>query len=139
VTNIVPFEAASGERAVHIITASRRGTASLRYPGMSASGMIVQYFDEDDGVSRFRVFVGGRLVDEWKADDTLPTKLPDTHSSSRRTIRGLALKTGDEIRIEAVADGGENAVVDYVEFIGTNSSSSSRVRKMKSSADPLPR
>jgi alpha-glucuronidase len=138
-TNIVPFEAASGERAIHIISPSRRGTASLRYPGKSASGMTVQYFDEDDGVSRFRVLVGGRLVDEWKADDTLPTKLPDAHSSSRRTIRGLALKTGDAIRIEAFADGGENAVIDYVEFIGTSDSSSGQLRKVKPSRGPLPK
>jgi alpha-glucuronidase len=121
VTNILPFEAASGERAIQVSSPSRRGTASFRYPGESASGMVVQYFDEDDGVSEFRVFAAGRLVDEWKANDTLPTKLPDAHSSSRRTIRGLSLKTGDEIRIEAIADRDENAVIDYVEFVRTSS------------------
>jgi hypothetical protein len=29
---------------------------------------------------------------------------------------GVALRPGDEIRIEAVADGGENAPIDYVEI-----------------------
>ena len=131
VTSIHPFEAASGERAIEVISPTRRGTARFQFTGESASGLVVQYFDEDDGVSQFQVFVAGRLVDEWKAEDLLPSKLPDAHSSSRRMIRGLSLKTGDEIRIEATADGGENAVIDYVEFIGMNSASPRRAGQAK--------
>jgi len=34
---------------------------------------------------------------------------------AQRNITGLALRPGDEIRIEGVAAGGENACIDYVE------------------------
>ena len=76
----------------------------------------MQYFDESDGKSAFKVFVGEQLVDRWIADDHLPTTKPDAHSSTRHRVRGLALRPGDAIRIEAVADGNENACVDYVEI-----------------------
>jgi hypothetical protein len=42
-------------------------------------------------------------VDEWVAGDTLPTRGVNSHSSTRRRIRGLALRPGDEIRLEGVA------------------------------------
>lgn len=59
-------------------------------------------------------------MDRWLADDLLPSRnvpsLPNGHTSTRHTVRGVALRPGDEIRIEAVADGGENAPIDYVEI-----------------------
>lgn len=119
VTNITPFEAASGEKAVQVSTGEGRGVASLRYDGAPGRfDLIVQYFDEDDGVSRFKVFVAGQLVDEWVADSQLPTptKVPDGHSSARRTITGLALRPGNELRIEGQAQGGEQACLDYIEL-----------------------
>jgi alpha-glucuronidase len=119
VTNVTPFEAASGEKAVQVITGDGRGVASLSYSGAPGRfDLIVQYFDEDDGVSRFKVFVAGHLVDEWMADNQLPspTKVPDGHSSARRTITGLALRPGNEVRIEGQAQGGEQACLDYIEL-----------------------
>jgi alpha-glucuronidase len=47
----------------------------------------------------------------------LPTRKVDSSSSSRRTIRGLALRKGDEIRIEGIPDGGETAALDYIEIV----------------------
>jgi alpha-glucuronidase len=118
VTNINPFEAASGGQAVQISNANRQGAVSFRYQGSSGQhDLIIQFFDEDDGVSQFAVSVAGRQVDQWEANLPTPTKLPNAHSSTRHTIRGLTLRTGDEIRIEAMADGGENAVIDYVELV----------------------
>ena len=117
VINIRPFEAASGEKAAQVTSPDRRGSLSFRYTGLPGwFDLAVQYFDENDGVSRFKLFAGDQLVAQWNADDTLPSMLPDAHTSTRRTIPGLALRPGDEIRIDAVAEGGENAVVDYVEI-----------------------
>ena len=119
VTNIVPFEAASGEQAVWVTSPDRHGAASFHFKGKPGwHDVVVQYFDEDDGISEFRLFVAGQRVDAWRADNILPTptKLPDAHSSIRRTVTGLALRPGDEIRIEAIADGGENACLDYIEI-----------------------
>jgi hypothetical protein len=77
----------------------------------------VQYFDQNDGVSHFRVAVGKKAIDEWDAADRLPTRKVDGSSSMRRTISGVALRAGDEIRIEGVPDGGEKAALDYIELL----------------------
>ena len=56
-------------------------------------------------------------VDEWAAPIALPTRKVDGSSSTRRTIPGVALRTGDEIRIEGIPDGGEKAALDYIELL----------------------
>ena len=38
--------------------------------------MDVQYFDQNNGASKFSIFVGNRRVDEWVADDHLPATKP---------------------------------------------------------------
>ena len=119
-TEITPWEAASGSQAVQLPDNVDRCSIIFEFDG--APGwyeLRVRYFDEEDGESLFRAFVGEQLVDEWLADDHVPTPsdLPDAHTSSRRTIRGLALRPGDAIRIEGAADGGERAAVDYLEIV----------------------
>ena len=76
----------------------------------------VQYFDQNSGKSKFRVLVEGRVVDEWTADDDLPSSKVGGDTSTRRQIPGLTLRPGDEIRIEGTPDGGELAPLDYVEI-----------------------
>jgi len=56
-------------------------------------------------------------VDEWRADMLLPGKEPSADSSVRHRIKGLALRPGDVIRIEATADGAERAPLDYMEVL----------------------
>ena len=46
----------------------------------------VQYFDQDNGVSHFRLLVGAQTVDEWDADDHLPSRKLDGAASSRRRV-----------------------------------------------------
>ena len=75
----------------------------------------VEYFDQNNGESKFRVFVGAQ-GDEWIADDHLPATKPGGDSSTRRRITGLALRPGDEIRIEGIPDGAERAPLDYIEI-----------------------
>ena len=41
----------------------------------------------------------------------------DSSSSTRRTIAGIALRPGDQIRIEGIPDGGETAALDYLEIL----------------------
>ncbi len=113
-----PWEAASGGKAVACSNPDGRGTMTTRYAGKPGwFDLRVQYFDQNNGVSRFRVFIAGQLVDEWLADDNLPTTQPDAHSSTRRVVRGVALRAGDEIQIEGTAQGGEQACVDYIEIL----------------------
>ncbi len=57
-----------------------------------------------------------QLVGEWAADARLPARKVDASSSTRRILSGIALRPGDEIRIEGVPDGGETAAIDYIEM-----------------------
>ena len=116
--DIKPWEAASGGRAVEVSTPDGQGSLSFHYSGKPGRyDLSVQYFDENDGTSAFTLLVAGRPVEHWLADDSLSSSRPDGHTSTRRTIGGLSLKPGNEIRIEAIAEGAERACIDYVEIV----------------------
>ena len=113
---VIPWESASGETAIEC--AAAKCTASLKYDGEAGwRDLIVQYFDQQDGVSHFRVSVANQIVDEWMAADRIPTRKIDSSSSSRRIISAISLRKGDEIRIEGVPDGRETAALDYIEIV----------------------
>ncbi len=113
---VTPWEAASGGKAV--ACAAAQCTATMRFAGAGGRYTLrVQYFDQNNGVSRFRVWVAGRLVDEWPAAGRLPSRRIDAASSTRRAITGVALHPGDEIRIEGQPDGAEPAAIDYIEVL----------------------
>jgi alpha-glucuronidase len=114
--DVVPLENASGGKAIECVQ-SRGCTAGFRFTRDAGwYEMDVVYFDQNNGESSFRVFVGDQLVDEWKADDTLPAAKIGGDSSTRRRIHGLALRPGDEIRIIGSPDREEHAPLDYVEI-----------------------
>jgi alpha-glucuronidase len=116
--DVTPWETASQGKAVACGTAQRGCNAAWRHAG--AAGLFdlhVLYYDERDGVSRFQLFVDGRPSGAWTADDSFPTTVPDGHSATRRRFRALRLAAGNEIRIEAVPDAGERAVLDYIELV----------------------
>jgi alpha-glucuronidase len=115
VQDVTPWETASGGKA--IVCPSAKCSASMRYDGAPGWYTLhVRYFDQNDGASQFRLWVANQLVDEWAASDRVPTRKIDGSSSARRVLRGVALRTGDEIRIEGVPDGGERAPLDYIEI-----------------------
>jgi alpha-glucuronidase len=112
---VTPWEVASGGKAVECN--DDPCTARFTYSGESGwRNVIVQYFDVNSGVSRFRLSVGNQVVAEWSADDRIPTRKVDGSSSTRHVVSGLALRAGDEIRIEGIPDGAETAALDYVEI-----------------------
>src|SRR5207249_3069870 len=58
---VTPWEAASGSKAVECVA----GTCTARFIYMGEPGrrdLVVQYFDQIDGVSNFRVSIGGRVA-----------------------------------------------------------------------------
>ncbi|HYL86853.1 MAG TPA: alpha-glucuronidase family glycosyl hydrolase [Candidatus Angelobacter sp.] len=115
--DVEPAETASGGKAVACQATEQKCTASFRFTREAGTYDInVQYFDQNNGKAKFRLFVGNRLVDEWIADDDLPNAKLGGDTSTRRFIRGVTLRTGDEIRIEGAPDGGELAALDYVEI-----------------------
>ncbi len=116
----VPWESASASKFVQLPEGVDAGSVTFPFAGEAGwYDFHVQYFDEEGGVSQFRAYLGDQLVDQWQADDHVPTPSdrPDAHTSSRRTVRGVALRPGDSVRIEATPDRGERAALDYVEFL----------------------
>ena len=114
---VIHFETASGETAVRCPVT--KCSASFHHedtPGWYT--LKIRYFDYAQGLARFRLWVGNQLIDEWIADDTLPTRRmePDGTSSTRRIVSGVALRPGDLIRVEGIKDKNEDAAVDYVEI-----------------------
>jgi alpha-glucuronidase len=112
--DMVPWEAASAGKVVTCAT----GTCAATTKFEGAAGwhtIVVQYFDMPDGVARYRVLVGNQVVDEWNAADRIPARRLDAGASSRRTISGIALRPGDEIRVEGVPDRKDPAGLDYIE------------------------
>ena len=113
-----PAEDFSGGKIVTCPAAAAPCSATMRYDGAAGFYSVnVEYFDLPNGVSHYRVFVGKQLVDEWAADLRLPSQRIDSGSSTRRVIEGVALRPGDEIRIEGKPDGQEAAALDYVEIL----------------------
>jgi alpha-glucuronidase len=114
--DVTPRENASGGKAVEC-TQSRGCAAAFQFtrtPGWYT--LDVQYFDQDNGESKFRVIVNDQVVDQWVADDHLPAAKIGADSSTRRHITGLALRSGDQIRIEGIPDRDEHAALDYLEL-----------------------
>ncbi len=115
--DVVPQETASGGKAVECAAPAPSCSAKFKFNGVAGWYEIdVQYFDQNNGESTFRVLVNRRTADEWTADDRLPTTKIGGDSSTRRWIHRIALHSGDEIQIEGVPDGHERAAFDYVEI-----------------------
>lgn len=115
--DVTPPENASGGKAIEC--QKQKGcSASLRFSGTGGNYEVdVQYFDQDNGASRFRVLENGRKIDEWVADDHLPAKKIGGDSSTRRRIHNVHLLAGDEIRMEGMPEGEEHAGIDYIEIL----------------------
>jgi alpha-glucuronidase len=114
--DVEPAENASGGKAVACQAASKCA-ASFHFSGTSGTYRLnVQYFDQNNGKAKFRVFVAGHQLDKWVADDTLPSIKLGGDTSTRREIGIVTLQHGDEIRMEGIPDGGEVAALDYLEI-----------------------
>ena len=115
--DVTPWETASGGKAIVCGLTAKSCTAETKFDGAAGWYEIdTEYFDQDNGVSKFRLSVNNQAVDEWCAELTLPAKEPNGDSSTRHRTKGLALRPGDVIRIEGIPDGDERAPLDYIEI-----------------------
>jgi len=115
VEEVTPWETASGGKAIRCPDAA----CSASYQWRGAPGwyrIAVQYFDERNGISHYKLSVGAQTIDEWLSDNDLPSDKPNGHTSTRRTIDAVALRPGDEIRIDATTDAQDRADIDYLEI-----------------------
>ena len=119
--DVTPWETGSGGKAVQCAVPGPC-SATTSFGGKAATyTIVVGYFDENDGASRFEVRVNDKTIDAWTADDTLPTKTPNGHSSTRRVIENVSLAQGDVIQVTGVPDGDEGAAIDYIEIAAPES------------------
>ena len=114
---VAPSENASGGKGVACQTPASACAASFHFTGTAGAYQLnIQYFDQNNGQAKFRVFSSGHLLDQWVADDILPNTKLGGDNSTRRQISGVTLRPGDEIRIEGIPDSGELAALDYIEI-----------------------
>jgi hypothetical protein len=131
---VKPWEAASGDgKAVQCVGSQlTQCTASMSYSGPAGTfALHVRYFDQNSSMpvpggrggqpaasaaAKFRVLVAGKVVDQWTSTHPAPSARLDGSTSTRHIVDGVALKPGDEIRIEGVPDGREVAALDYLEI-----------------------
>jgi alpha-glucuronidase len=113
---ITPWETASGGLAV----SCRSGLTCVAHHNYGGAAgrfdLAIQYFDENDGTSQFTVSIDGHDVQSWKADNDFGSATPNGHTSARRTMRGVELEAGSELRITVTPNGGEGGVLDYIEL-----------------------
>jgi alpha-glucuronidase len=115
-TEARPWETASGGLAVSCPAPAQQCSAAMKFAGAPGWYTIrVRYFDLPIGVAHFTVLVGAQTVAEWDADDHLPARKIDGSSSTLRVLNGIALRPGDEIRIEGTPGGNDRAAFDYIE------------------------
>jgi alpha-glucuronidase len=118
VRDIKPEEDASQGKAVACPTGTAQCSATAKFNGEPGWYTLrVEYFDQSNGAARYRVWIGKQLIDEWTADLRLPSPRLDSTSSTRRQIENVALRPGDEIRVEGAPQGNEAAALDYIELI----------------------
>ena len=95
---------------------TRTCSAEWTWPGpASLFNIAIQYFDLQCGVAHFTLAVNGQPAATWAADAMLPSNRPDGDNSTRHTVRGLALKPGDLLRVEGAPQGSDPAALDYIE------------------------
>lgn len=115
--DVVPWEAASGGKAVVCPGDAHTCSAAFRFEGTAGTYDIdVEYFDTNNGAAKFKLLSGGHLAGAWDADNNLPTTRIDGSSSTRHRIANLTLRPGDVIRVEGTPDAGDRAAIDYVEI-----------------------
>ena len=115
---VTPWENASDGKAIECLPPMETCSAQSPFEGPAGEYELdVQYFDQNNGESRYRVFVNNKRVDEWLSNLQLPATKIGGDSSARRRIPKISLSRGDEIRIEGKPDREERAALDYVEII----------------------
>jgi alpha-glucuronidase len=114
--DVVPWETASGGKAV-VCAVAECSVQSVWDKPDGRYDVSVQYFDLLHGHSRFALSVGGKEIEKWVADDTLPSDKLNGSTSTRITVRGVEIHQGDVVKVTGSPDGPEPAPLDYVEIV----------------------
>ena len=125
---IEPSSSASGGELISLSDESveQTGSASFFIANENMAGeykIVVAYRDENDGVSSLAIEQNDSLIDSWNCGCDLPSAAPDETTELVRTVTNITtIAEGDRFTIRGTKNGGEGAVVDYVQFIPASSS-----------------
>lgn len=108
---------ASGGGVLYL-TPNKIGGAGTYFNGPSGKYTVkVHYFDENDGVSKVMLDIGGESS-YFNMDAALGGSLPSAATAtSRTTHQAVQIDKGEAITLFAQALGNEYAAIDYIEFI----------------------
>jgi alpha-glucuronidase len=115
--DVTPWETASGGKGVVCRDQALCSASAVLNRADGNYDIAIQYFDYRSGVSTYRAYLNGKLLGEWRADNSLPGERMNGDTSTRITLHGVALKPGDVLKIEGRPDNGEPAPLDYVEIL----------------------
>lgn len=111
---------ASGGNLIRL-PANGSGSASKAFAGATGTyDVAITYFDESDGASRYALQIGGVQRGTWtgalvSSDAALAQ--PSLKTRKTKVIAGQSVKNGDRVVLTGVAQGGEYARVDYIDFV----------------------
>jgi len=92
------------------VKTSGTGTATSTFDQPSGTyNVVISYADEKGGQSTLTLFVAGKQKGTWKLDE-------DVDCWRRKTLTGIKINKGDEIKLVGVANGSESARADFIEY-----------------------
>lgn len=113
---VTPWETASEGKAVACTGSPTCQASTVLHKPVGWYDIAIQYFDQNNGVSRFQLFLNQQRIGSWSASDALPSDRPNGHTSTRYVIPRLAIRPGDVLRLVGTPNDGEAAPVDYVQL-----------------------
>ncbi|GEM_PF-2288720 len=95
------------------------GTATTTFNGASGIyDVVVRYFDENDGQTTLTAKIGGTQIAQWTFNQNLGSSGANSQTAVIKTIAtGLSINQGTTIQLQGLANQGEFARVDYIEFL----------------------
>jgi hypothetical protein len=97
------------------VKTSATGTAATAFTYPSGTyDVVISYGDEKNGQSTVSLLVAGKQKGSWKLNE-------DVECWRRKTIPRVKIEQGQEIKLVGVANGGEGARLDFIEFIPSKS------------------
>ncbi|KAI6780505.1 alpha-glucuronidase [Emericellopsis cladophorae] len=118
--DVEPAETASQYRAV-VTNGTGTAATTLDFPD-GTYNLAVNYYDVVGGNATYSVALDGKTVGTWQGDaefrlGKFPSEFLDGHSAIRVTFEGVPIRRGDELVVTGVADGSEQAPLDYVSVL----------------------
>ena len=114
------FDFASSSRTVRSKSDKVDETVNLSaaFEGQAGTyNIVVGYYDENDGSAQFSASVNGAQHASWIAGQDLGYNEVAVQTFTTHTISDIELNPGDAVLLTSLRQGGDDAHVDYIEFV----------------------